>query len=293
MKRLLADLALSLYPKAWRRRYAEEVSDLLSSRPVRMRTVIDLVRGAADAWLHLRSVPGAGPVRIPLAAVLTVAGAALSLLWNPGIRDVASLHGAWAEAASSGGVAGTMRDSARMLFAAAGIIAVLSMAPLLRTCVTAMRHSVHGPAVRMTARRVVVTTLFLAAPVGVAVLLFVAIAFLDWGYPVGPLGTAMIGGFLAPVVLALVLPPALIAARAPALGFDTRSVGAALASAAILDALAWSCVAVPLAMGLEKASWSFVAMVAVSALLSVGMSALVARSVLERSRPMLSGLNLA
>ncbi|MFC4005738.1 hypothetical protein ACFOY2_00790 [Nonomuraea purpurea] len=292
MKRFLADLALSLYPKAWRQRYAEEVDDLLASRPVRMRTVVDLVRGAADAWLHLRRVPGSGPVRIPLAAVLTVAGAALLLLWNPGVRDVASLHGVWAEAASVG-LAADMRGMAQTFFTMASIQGVLSVAPLLRTCLTASRHSVHGPAVRLATRRVVVTALFLAIPVGLVGAIFVGHVFFDWGYPVGPLGTAMVGGFFVPLLMALVLPLPMMAAEVPALGYDTRGTGTALAVAAICHALAWMCVAAVLVMGAEKASWSFVGMVTASALLSVWMSALVARSVLKRSRTMLSELNLA
>lgn len=47
--RAVAASLLRLYPKAWRDRYGEEVADLVASRPARLRTVLDLLAGAADA----------------------------------------------------------------------------------------------------------------------------------------------------------------------------------------------------------------------------------------------------
>ena len=43
---------LRLYPAAWRDRYLDEVSDLLAERPPSLRDRLDLMRGAADAWIH-------------------------------------------------------------------------------------------------------------------------------------------------------------------------------------------------------------------------------------------------
>jgi len=43
---------LRLYPAAWRHRYLEEVSDLLAERPPSLRDRLDLIAGAADAWIH-------------------------------------------------------------------------------------------------------------------------------------------------------------------------------------------------------------------------------------------------
>lgn len=49
MKRILR-----LYPTAWRRRYGEELSDLLEELPATPATTVDLLRGAAT--LHMRAL---------------------------------------------------------------------------------------------------------------------------------------------------------------------------------------------------------------------------------------------
>jgi hypothetical protein len=46
---------LRLYPRAWRARYEEEMLALLDQHRLSMRSRIDLLRGALDAQLHLRS----------------------------------------------------------------------------------------------------------------------------------------------------------------------------------------------------------------------------------------------
>jgi hypothetical protein len=43
---------LRLYPRAWRRRYGEEVAEMLAGRPFSLAAAIDLVAGAIDVWLH-------------------------------------------------------------------------------------------------------------------------------------------------------------------------------------------------------------------------------------------------
>ncbi|MGW0479603.1 hypothetical protein [Nonomuraea sp. NPDC003214] len=282
MMRAIALAVLALYPKVWRDRYGEEVADLVRSRPARPRTVLDLARGAADAWAHRRRLPGAAPPRVRaaglpvvLTAVLAAGGAFLWLLWNPGLRDQAGLHGVWA-AAAAGGFAAGLPDAARWLFAAAGVQAVLAALPLVLASRAVMTSPGQGQVARLTAGRVLVTAVLVAVPVALFGHLFHGAAFARDGYPAGPLGEAMAGGFLVPVVLALVLPLPAIAAPVPALAAVVRTCGASLAVAAILNALAWLPVAALMALGLAKAPGAFAAAVSAGALVSVAMGALVA-----------------
>ncbi|MCC6857407.1 MAG: hypothetical protein IT158_02545 [Bryobacterales bacterium] len=46
---------IRLYPPAWRRRYGQELAELLAAQPASLRTAIDLVAGAVDAWLNPQS----------------------------------------------------------------------------------------------------------------------------------------------------------------------------------------------------------------------------------------------
>lgn len=296
MMRAVALAMLSLYPKAWRERYGEEVADLVASRPAGVRTVLDLVSGAADAWLHHRRVPGAGTLAVPLAAVLACMGAALLLLWNPGLRDTAdlvSMRGAWAGAAGAGSIAGRLHDLARLLHAGAGAMAVLSVTPLLSACFAARRRSAQDPLTRMTARTVIVTAMALVIPVGLVGLGFVSMAYLDVGYPTGPLGKAMVGGFLVPPIMALVLALPMTAADSTAFGAEVRRMGQVLATAAVCNTLAWVPVAILLVMGRENVWWSFVGTVTTGALVSVWMAALVARSAIRRGRTVMGQLSPA
>lgn len=43
---------IRLYPPAWQRRYGRELADLLATQPASVRTGIDVIAGAADAWLN-------------------------------------------------------------------------------------------------------------------------------------------------------------------------------------------------------------------------------------------------
>jgi hypothetical protein len=45
-------ILLSLYPATWRRRYGEELEDLLETRPLTLLLALDIARGAFDAHLH-------------------------------------------------------------------------------------------------------------------------------------------------------------------------------------------------------------------------------------------------
>ncbi len=60
MRRRLAELALRLYPMAFRRRYREELRALLDETPPSLLAVLDLLRGALVA--HLRPTAVAGHV---------------------------------------------------------------------------------------------------------------------------------------------------------------------------------------------------------------------------------------
>jgi hypothetical protein len=43
---------LWLYPPRWRRRYAEELLALIDQQGWSLRSALDVLRGAVDAWLH-------------------------------------------------------------------------------------------------------------------------------------------------------------------------------------------------------------------------------------------------
>jgi hypothetical protein len=45
---------LGVYPRAWQRRYRKEVEAHLLSEPRNLRTALDLIAGAIDAWLNPR-----------------------------------------------------------------------------------------------------------------------------------------------------------------------------------------------------------------------------------------------
>ena len=49
---------LALYPPRWRRRYGDELRELIGSQPFSLHAVIDLMAGAIDAWLEPQNIPG-------------------------------------------------------------------------------------------------------------------------------------------------------------------------------------------------------------------------------------------
>jgi hypothetical protein len=51
---------LSLYPRAWRRRYADEFAAVLEQSPTSLRLILDSILGAIDAHLWLQA-SAAGP----------------------------------------------------------------------------------------------------------------------------------------------------------------------------------------------------------------------------------------
>jgi len=48
---------LKLYPPAWQRRFRREVGAHLQAEPARLRTAVDLIAGAIDAWRHPGTIP--------------------------------------------------------------------------------------------------------------------------------------------------------------------------------------------------------------------------------------------
>ncbi|TDD51298.1 hypothetical protein E1286_10570 [Nonomuraea terrae] len=275
--RLLAALLLHLYPQPWRRRYGDEVADLVAARPVRPRTLFDLAGGAADAWLHRRRIPGATPFRVPPGLALPFAAYTLVLLWAPGVSDATNLRGVWALAADHGSIAQRLAETASSLFVVAGVLGLLSLAPLVTTALPALRGS--GTVTREAARRVLLSVLVATTLAGMFFILFHRLA----RSPAGPLGDAMAGGFVVPIMLALVLLAPTIAARAPGFAPDVRACGTQLAIAAICTTLAWLAVGALLALGLAEASQGFLTAVAAGAVISIGMATLTARNVMRNS----------
>lgn len=66
-----ASRLLALYPRNWRRRYGEEIADMLREERLSVSLVVDLVRGAVDAHLHpelagpLLAAAGGGTIQVP------------------------------------------------------------------------------------------------------------------------------------------------------------------------------------------------------------------------------------
>lgn len=46
---------LKLYPPRWRQRYGREFAELMAGQPFSIATVVDVMAGAIDAWLHPQS----------------------------------------------------------------------------------------------------------------------------------------------------------------------------------------------------------------------------------------------
>ncbi|TDD00793.1 hypothetical protein E1292_27615 [Nonomuraea deserti] len=288
--RVIAESVLGLYPDAWRQRYGEEVADLVASRPVRVRTVLDLIAGAADAWLHHRRIPGRRPFRIPAAAVLYALGAALWLLWNPGVRDPQSLHRVWAEATRMGALAHTLEGMATSLFVTAGVMGALAAAPVVLAASSAMGGPGQGLVTRVTSRQVVRTAVAVAVPIVLLGYLYYATAFAG---DREPLGDAMTGGYLIPPVLALSLPVIAVAAQASPPASEVRTGATVLAVAAIINTLAWLPVTALMLPGLAQASWTFAAAVTTSAAVGICMAGLAARLALRHGRAAMSRLTPA
>jgi hypothetical protein len=58
-----------LYPRSWQQRYGDEMRATLEDATIRRSDLVDLARGALDAWLH-----PATPSRIPAAAAIVGGG---------------------------------------------------------------------------------------------------------------------------------------------------------------------------------------------------------------------------
>ncbi|GAA0939935.1 hypothetical protein [Nonomuraea longicatena] len=242
----LARALLALYPPTWRDRYAEEVTDLITSRPVRPRTLLTLATGAADAWIHHRH-----PLTLTRAALLALAAVVLAALWNPAIDERLTQP---ADPA--------LLTTATTLFIAAAAQAVL---PLLTT------------------RRLTRAAVLLALPAGAAALystLALTGALTEYGHAGGPVAHATLGGLLAPLLITLALPLTTTAAGHDHSGATPRTAATCLAVAAILNTIAWLPVLAVLSAALPRTPWTAFA----AAALSIGMSALAATTALTRTR---------
>ncbi|WP_329079213.1 MULTISPECIES: hypothetical protein [unclassified Streptosporangium] len=279
MMRALAVGALRLYPKVWRRRYEEEVRELVEARPVRFRTVADLLAGAFDARVNRDLIPGGSAMRIPPAAVLTAGGIALIYLWNPGIRQMSSLEATWSHAREHGPIAESLAGVSTAAFTMAPMIAVLAMIPLLVNTVRVVRRSeLFAP------YGVIAFAPVCLLPAGLIGWLYVSMVFMDVGFPMGVFGNAMTGGFFVPIMLAFLLGLPSTAAGDPMLAPGVRTAGRLLAVAGWATALAWLPIAVLMLMGAEGVTGSFATAVAASAAVSVATSILIATRALGHDR---------
>ena len=109
---------LRLYPRAWRDRYLDEVSDLLADRPPSLRDRLDLIAGAADAWIHPQVV--ASPQGDQESIVRPIAASALALLGG-----VLWAVGGVVQATSSYGVDGYKESTGVMIVVAAAFVTAL------------------------------------------------------------------------------------------------------------------------------------------------------------------------
>ena len=71
---------LRLYPRAWRERYGDELIAVLGSRPLTMRSRLDLARGGFDAYTHPLTAPSPPVAAALIAGVAWVAAGLFSAL---------------------------------------------------------------------------------------------------------------------------------------------------------------------------------------------------------------------
>ncbi|MFC6082912.1 hypothetical protein [Sphaerisporangium aureirubrum] len=273
--RRLAAVVLRLYPRTWRARYGDEMRDLIASRPVRIHTLADLVLAAADAWAHRRMItaPGRrGPAPAPSAQkgsimIFVLGTFALTLLWNPGIRHVPSLDGGWAAASAAGPLADVLASVAAAAFDAAAYLAVLAFLPPAAQAVVNAARRPH-PATAA----VLLAAPFLALGALGPVYLQISMSRFDVGFPVGPLGNAITGGFFAPMVIEVGLLLYLLTREAPGLSWGPRLMAYIHVACAALIVGGWVPSAVLVGMGAPGESARFFTTVAASALCSVAIA---------------------
>ncbi len=72
----MAAICVSMYPRVWRNRYGEEFLDLLTASPLTVVVVLDVVRGALDAHLHLSDLMSEMSLPARMRSVVTTTFAA-------------------------------------------------------------------------------------------------------------------------------------------------------------------------------------------------------------------------
>ncbi|MFC7380758.1 hypothetical protein [Sphaerisporangium rhizosphaerae] len=272
--RAAALLALRLYPRLWRERYDEEVRDLLMTRRVGLRTVVDLCAGAMDAWAHRDLIPGGRRRRrVPAGLVLTICAVALVYLWNPGIRDAQSLDAAWRAAADHGQVATLLAGAAGTLFDAAAALTALSLVCLLVGAIATRRPLTF------------LCVLFVGPPMAFFLYFDFGESHFDLGYPMGPLGSAVTGGFFVPIALALCLAPVHVGwseRKGPFPPLRIAGIGCAVAARMIV--LAWLPGAALIVLGLPGSSARFLCALAASLACGVAIASRAASALKDHPR---------
>jgi hypothetical protein len=88
---------LWLYPPSWRRRYRREMEALLEETPTTVGALLDLLRGAVDAWLHTEPLPWPATLgrRRSHALRVLIASPALALVLAVTWRLLRDQHGLW------------------------------------------------------------------------------------------------------------------------------------------------------------------------------------------------------
>ncbi|MFI6537996.1 hypothetical protein ACIBHY_36480 [Nonomuraea sp. NPDC050547] len=103
---------------------------------------------------------------MPLPAILAVGACVLWLLWNPGVRDAAGLHGVWAQAAGAGAIAAELRRTGTALFAMAVLLALRSLWQLAVRVRAVGKHAPDRSAARAIRGQVVMAAALVAVPAG-------------------------------------------------------------------------------------------------------------------------------
>ncbi|WP_433217796.1 hypothetical protein [Microtetraspora malaysiensis] len=277
--RPLAYLLLRLYPRAWRDRYGDEMRDLLAARHVRLRTLADLCFAMLDAWTHrklIRSGRGSFLQPVPL---LAIGACTLWAFWNPATRDVSSLNKGWAAAVETTGFAPALASASSIAFTAGVCLAILGSVPL---------HARVLWRVALSKQAIPIPAPVALSMLGMLVFAYAQIADaygMGMGFPSGPLGKGIWGGFLAPAALSLALALPHVARSVPAFERAARWARKATALAAGVTALGWLPAIALTVSGASGMSLWFLIPVAVSVLISLAMCVAVARFALSTPRP--------
>jgi len=152
-KRRLAVRLLRLYPHSWRDRYGEEVGALIAQHPVRTRSLLNLMLGAADAWTHpglVRGTEQSLSLRVRTSHLVVMSASALFTLALIGLLH--GVHDPGPEWQSVTGRSPGIRSLVNLVEAIGGVtvlVALFSFVVVLgstaRQALSAMRWDVLRP----------------------------------------------------------------------------------------------------------------------------------------------------